>query len=107
MQECTRAQPLGLRCTRKAGHDGPCAAVRIVELGDLHFAAPAALGENVLRYAPPGAVSLTVPQRHGVLATLDRLRKKMFELQEQLVSEREQRRKDLNALADKGWSLWP
>jgi hypothetical protein len=41
-----------------------------------HEAPPAALGENVLRFSPPGSVLLTGPQRGDILRTLDALRSK-------------------------------
>jgi hypothetical protein len=42
------------------------------EAGRGHEAAPAALADNVLRYAPPGSVTLTGPQREELLRLVDR-----------------------------------
>ena len=42
-----------------------------------HQAAPAALGENVLRYAPEGPVELTTPQRNEILRSLEALRARL------------------------------
>jgi hypothetical protein len=47
------------------------------EAGRGHEAAPAALADNVLRYAPPGSVTLTGPQREELLRLVDRDAKRL------------------------------
>jgi len=55
-------------------------------VSDVHVAAPAALGVNVLRHAPIGAVQLTQPQRDEILRELDALRAQSHEFAERLES---------------------
>lgn len=47
---------------------------------DIHVAAPAAIGVNVLRFAPLGPVQLTQPQREEILRELDACKRRIADL---------------------------
>lgn len=60
----------------KEDRDSACAKLAKAEaacLDHVQVAAPAALGANVLQYAPAGPIGLTVPQREEVLRELGEL----------------------------------